>query len=123
MIRSIKLNGRQRTVLLGNLAYKWLKEETDLTLKEVGLALESQDISISSTLLYYGLRAGERHDKVQEPEEYSADDVALWMDLEPGSLGNVIPWIIESISDMTGLELNDKGEAVAKKKTLRPPKK
>lgn len=117
MVRELKLNGEVRTVLFGNLAFKRLKEETGTTLEQIGEALVGKDFSIIPTLLYYGLRAGERYDKKQ-PGDYDADDVAMWMDGERGSAVTVLPWILEAIEDMT-FDASAQQNGEAKKKTAK----
>jgi hypothetical protein len=120
MIRTLNLNGEARTVLFGNLAFKMLFDETETTLAGVGERLQGQDITVVSTVLYYGLRAGERYDR-KAATEYDANDVALWMDLEGGAVATkVLPWILEAISDITGEAAAD--EEATKKKTPKAPR-
>lgn len=103
MINSISLGGQDHRVLFGNWAFKKLKEETGLTLGDITEALVSQDVTIIPTVLFYAMQAACAYDK-KNLNEYSVDDVALWMDVETGVSAKILPWLLESIADMTGQE-------------------
>lgn len=117
MVHTLKLNGENRTVLFGNLAFKKLKEEKGLALGDVVSAMQNMDVTILSTVLYYGLRVGERYEK-RIAEDYTTDDVAFWMDVQGGVPAKILPWITEAITDMSG-EAAPPEEAKKKAKAAR----
>lgn len=117
MVHTLKIGGKVRTVLFGSLAIKKLSEECGLTLGQIGEALSRRDMAIVPDALYCALRAGEQYDKVAEKDDYSADDVAIWIDTdsEPGAMGKAIEWLSESIENMFPDDAPDE----AKKKKQR----
>jgi hypothetical protein len=114
MIHSINLNGQDHAVLFGNWAFKKMKDEKGLTLGSITDAMTASDVTILPTVLFYAIQAGRVYNK-QGAADFTEDDVALWMDIQGGVAEKVMPWLLESIQDMTGQTIESE-QADAKKK-------
>jgi hypothetical protein len=102
MVNQIELGGKVRPILFGNYVFRKMKTEKNKPLPEIlkGIeTFEAMDFDILSNLVYYALRAGELATNLPA-EEFTTDQVSIWMDTEPGVLLKVLPYVSESITSM-----------------------
>jgi hypothetical protein len=102
MVNQIELGGKVRPILFGNYVFRKMKTEKNKPLPEIlkGIeTFEAMDFDILSNLVYYAIRAGELATNLPA-EEFTTDQVSIWMDTEPGVLLKVLPYVSESITSM-----------------------
>lgn len=102
MVNHIELGGKVRPILFGNYVFRKMKTEKNKPLPEIlkGIeTFEAMDFDILSNLVFYALRAGELATNMPA-EEFTSDQVSIWMDTEPGVLLKVLPYVSESITSM-----------------------
>ena len=117
MTSYINLGGKDRPILYGTLAFRWLKQDTGMLPADVVRALsETQDVDVLIQLTAYALRAGQMS-VGETPETFDADTVSLWVDTSGNTMETV-----EKLSDLVavsmGIKTDDEAPATegAKKK-------
>lgn len=117
MIHTIELGGKTRKVLFGNYVFRKLEQEKGIGLFDISEGLQKVSIALISDMLYYALRCAEISEHA-EMDDYTADTVCAWMDVESSSLGLVLPWITDAVTAMTKSVVGEAGESEepAKKK-------
>ena len=119
MVHNILIGGKKRKLLFGNYLFRKLKEEHDISLSDVSLAMSNGDASLFPLLIYSALRTAELSSGDQQ-ETYDVDTVCLWMDERGGVTAEILPWLLDAIKDMVGhgakIDIDDDGTDDTKKK-------
>jgi hypothetical protein len=119
MVNRIKIGGKTRPILFGHLAFRKMEGNPDMTLAKIGAALESRNPLILPDVIYYGLLAGNVAEYVELPDNFSADTVAAWMDMEPLKekvIEDVLTWLLQGVENVFGKqEATGEGEEPPKK--------
>ena len=112
MLQSVSLGGKKRPIVFGNWVFRKIKVEKGITPGQIVESLQQADTTVLPDVVFYGLQAGELATSVQSPDTYTADDVALWMDLAPAGIKIYVDMLVQAI---TG-EAPQNGEEGEKKK-------
>lgn len=100
MIHTLELGGRQRKLLFGNYVFRRLEQDRGVGLSDVSGGLEKVSLELITDMVYYALRCAEIATG-EQPEPYSAETVAVWMDAQGSSLGEILSMIADSVTSMT----------------------
>jgi hypothetical protein len=111
MMHELELGGKVRPVLFGNLAFRRYEQATGANVVQQ-LSTGTLGFSGITELMYHALKAGEYAAK-HLPGDYTADDVALWMDEGGVSLEKIMLMITDSMTPQ--------GDEAAKKKAKARP--
>lgn len=89
MTSYINLGGKDRPILYGTLAFRWLKQESGILPADVVKALtEDRDFDVLIQLATFALRAGQMS-VGEKPEPVDADTVSLWVDTSGDPIGTI----------------------------------
>lgn len=99
MLQYLNLGGKKRPILFGSWVFRKMKDEINITPGQVIESLNNSDITILSDVLFYGLQAGEIATNMQNPDIYTVDNVAIWMDMAPYPLSVYSNMIAQAITD------------------------
>lgn len=98
MLQSVFLGEKKRPIVFGNWVFRKLKAEKGITPGQIVESFQAGDTTILPDVVFYGLQAGELATNKQDPDTYTADDVALWMDLAPAGIKIYVDMLVQAIT-------------------------
>lgn len=98
MINEAVLDGKTRQFLFGNYAFKKLYDEQGVSMLDFSNQLQTGNFSLISDVAYWAMKAADVYFK--RSGDYTPDEVAVWLDMEPGLMPKVINWVTESITSL-----------------------
>ena len=102
MVNHMQLGGKTRPILFGNYVFRKMKMEMGISMHSIISNLSDpieQDFNIIVSLVFYALKAGEI--ATQAPSDnFTHDDVAVWMDLEKGSFEKTMLYLGGAMASM-----------------------
>lgn len=119
MVHELKLGGKVRPLLFGTTVFRRIKSETGLSISEI--AEKVRDMSFLPDLTYLALRVGEQSRKL-DAGDYTADDVALWLDEDAKQGGKILRWFTEATLDLSGATEEEKKTILGEAETPKQAK-
>lgn len=98
MLQSVFLGEKKRPIVFGNWVFRKLKADKGITPGQIVESFQAGDTTILPDVVFYGLQAGELATNKQDPDTYTADDVALWMDLAPAGIKIYVDMLVQAIT-------------------------
>jgi len=115
MLNSIELGGKIRPILFGNTVFRRLKRDHGITSIDVCGEIAKGDFSSIADVVYMALRVGEEFQRVQT-DEFTVDQVSMWLDTSPAALKQVIDMFADAIFIASGNDVPTDAPDPAKKK-------
>lgn len=117
MVQTIKLGGKDRPILFGMTVFRLAKRQTGKSVAQILQELGAGGLDLIPDLVYCALRAGETAQRLQ-PDEFTPDEVSIWMDTAPDGMTQVLQQLFESLPKAGTGEDVEPGEAKIETGTL-----